>query len=80
VTLASSYPATFAFITFCHLSLCHTLAPFLQVLDSIGVDIAASMQAAPGRRVAAAQANKAGTSAEEELDDDLVNRLAQLKS
>jgi charged multivesicular body protein 2B len=52
----------------------------MQVLDSIGVDIAASMQAAPGKRVAAAQASKAGTSAEEELDDDLVNRLAQLKS
>lgn len=49
-----------------------------QVLDSIGVDIAASMQAAPGKRVGAAA--QPSQEAEADVDDELVQRLAQLKS
>ncbi|GFR49965.1 hypothetical protein Agub_g12103 [Astrephomene gubernaculifera] len=52
-----------------------------QVLDEIGVDLAAGMKSAPRQRQAA-RAPAAPAAAEEEgdMDDDLVARLANLKS
>lgn len=52
----------------------------LQVLDEIGVDLATAMQSAPAKRVAAKQPAAAEADAEDELADDLVARLANLKS
>lgn len=49
-----------------------------QVLDEIGIDLAASMQSAPKQRQAARAQQQ--QDAEPELDDDLMARLAQLKS
>lgn len=54
----------------------------MQVLDEIGIDLATSMQSAPARRVAQQQSAQAGKAAaeEDEMADDLVARLANLKS
>jgi hypothetical protein len=56
--------------------------PKPQVLDEIGVDLSASLAgtSAPTKRVAAPAAAVAEGAKEPSLDDDVLARLAQLKS